>query len=283
MEKSCLRTIKAKYNLLTAAEKRIADYILKCSESVVRMSAEELANNCETAKSAVVRCCKSLGFAGYSEFKLTLAAELSKNKRFNYVPYIYPEDNASDILDKVFSANVKTLHETAERINRKTVQEVVDLLADAKTIYIYGVGTSAAIVTDFGYRLMQLGYSAVCYTDVPTMKVSTLNIREGDAVIGISHSGRTIATAETLRLAGLHGAKTVCITSYPESIIAKESDYSIEIFSDEIQYPMEAISARIAHISVIDAIAVALSAKNYDNAAERSRMSHELVNTIRYD
>lgn len=280
---SCLLTIKNKYRTLTKTEKKIADYILQNSEQVITMSVGELAENASAAKSAVIRCCKSLGFGGYSELKIALAIELSKNKQLNYVPYIYPDDNASDILDKVFSANVKTLHDTAEKINRKTVQSVVDLLYSAKTIYIYGIGTSAAIVNDFQYRIMQLGYTALCFTDVPSMKISTMNIKKGDTAIGISHSGRTVATIEALRLAGQNGADTVCITSYPGSRITQECKYSIEVFTDEIQYPIEAVSARIAHISVIDAVTIALSAKKYEDALERSKTAHDLVNTIRYN
>lgn len=283
MSKTCLMTIKNKYTILTKAEKRIADYILNNSEDVVKMSVEKLAENSLSAKSAVIRCCKSLGFDGYSDLKLALAVDLSKNKQFNYVPYIYPEDECGDILDKVFSANVKTLHDTSEKIDRATLKKVIDLLSDANMIYIYAVGTSAAIANDFQYRMMQLGYNVVCYTDAPSMKISTLNIKKGDVAIGISHSGRTIATIEALRLASQAQAETVCVTSYPDSLITKECHYAVEIFSDEIQYPIEAISARIGHISVLDTIVVALSAKDYENAFERSAKSHELVNTIRYN
>lgn len=280
--KSCLYAINHNYSALTAVEKKVADYILDHRDQVVHMSVADFADGADVAKSAIIRCCKSLGFEGYSELKMSLAMELSKNKELKYVPYIYPTDDASNILDKIFSANVKTLHDTAEKIDRETLQNVVDLLSKADNIYIYGIGTSAIFVNDFQYRLMQLGYTAFCYTDVTTMKISTLNIRKGDIAIGISHSGRTIATVDALKLAKANGADTACITSYPGSPITAESDHAIAVYSDEIQYPMEAISARIAHISVIDTITIALSAKDYEATAERSRQTHELVNTIRY-
>ena len=73
MEKACLQAIKIKYDSLTAAEKKIADYISKNSEKVTKMTAEELSENCGTAKSAVVRCCKSLGYDGYSDFKISFS------------------------------------------------------------------------------------------------------------------------------------------------------------------------------------------------------------------
>lgn len=279
---SCLNAIKNHYNALTATEKKVADYILKNCDRVITMSVAEFAENASVANSAIIRCCKSLGFEGYAELKMALAMELSKNKQLNYTPYIYPTDDAAAILDKIFSANVKTLHDTAEKLDRVLLQNVVDLLDQAHATYIYGIGTSAAIVSDFQYRIMQLGYTVFCYTDVPSMKISTLNIRKGDVAIGISHSGRTIATIEVLELAKANGADTVCITSYPGSPITKVADHSVEIYCDEIQYPMEAISARIAHISVIDAITIALSARHYESAQKRAQAAHALVNTIRF-
>jgi len=113
------------------------------------------------------------------------------------------------------------------------------------------------------------------------MRVSALNIREGDAAIGISNSGRTAATADALALAR-DGAKTVCVTSYPKCELVKNSDYPIVIKTDEIQYPTEGISARIAHISVLDSLAVSLSAKDFDRAVRRSAKIHDLIDELRY-
>ena len=280
--KSCLIAIKSNYNSLTKVEKKIADFVLENRNNVIHMSIGELAANVGVVKSAIIRLSKSLGFLGYAELKISLAMELSKNKQLKFTPYISKEDDAGAILDKIFSANVKTLHDTAERINRKALGEVVDLLCNANAIYIYAIGTSSAIGSDFQYRLMQLGYMSFFFNDVPAMKVSTMNIKPGDVAIGISHSGRTVATIEALELAKAQGAKTVCITSYPESEITKICEYPIEIYSDEVQYPMEAISARIAHMSVIDAISVAVSAKNIEATEERTKKTYEIVNTVRF-
>ena len=281
--KPCLSSIKSKYSTLTIVEKKAADFVLENYEKVISMSVAEFSNKADVAKSAVIRFSKSIGFDGFSDFKISLAMELSKNKKLNYTPYIYPDDTVSDIFDKVFSANVKTLHDTAENIDRETIKKVVEALSHAKAVYIYGIGTSRAMAEDFQYRLMQLGKTAFCYSDVVSMKISALNITKGDVAIGISHSGRTIATIEAIRAAKENGAQTVCITSNNQSPITKESTFPIEVFTDEVQYPIEAISARIAHISVIDAITTALSAKNYDKTLERSIISSKIIDTIRYE
>lgn len=281
-KKRCLHTIKNNYTALTATEQAVADYILQNGQDVIHMPIATFAENAGVVKSAIIRCCKSLGFEGYSDMKIALAMELSQNRKLNYTPYIDTDDDAGAILDKVFSANVKTLHDTAEKIDRSVLRTAVNLLDRARIIYIYAIGTSAGIAQEFQYRLMQIGKTALCINDVPTMKVSSLNIKEGDVAIGISHSGRTVATIEALQLAKEKGADTLCITSYPGSKITEHSDNSIEIYSDEIDYPMEAISARIAHLSVIDALTIAISAQNYEAAQERAKVTHSLVDTIRY-
>lgn len=280
--RSCLTSIKQKYDSLTPVEKRIADYIQRESHNVISMSVSDFAENAGVVKSAIIRCCKTLGYEGYSEMKLSLAMELSKNKQLGFVPYIDKNDSVESILEKVFSANVKTLHDTAEEIDIETLDKIVSSIEKANVIYIYGIGTSAVIASDFQYRLTQVGYTAICFTDVPSMKVSTLNIKKGDLAFGVSSSGRTTATIDALSLAKEMGAATACITSFPDSRITKICDLSIVISSDEIQYPIEAISSRIAQISVLDSIIISLSARHYEDALERSKKTKDFVDRGRY-
>lgn len=280
--KTCLSTIKTKYLNLTKKEQQLADYILQNYEAVVPMTTAELAENAGVVKSVIVRFCRDLGFSGFTEFKLMLSRELARNEQFNFTPYISKHDSTETIIGKIFSSNIKTLHDTLGGINHDIFANAVDALKKANNIYVYGIGTSAGIASDFQYRLTETGRTALFFSDIVSMRVSSLNIMPGDAAIGISHTGRTFATADALKNAKENGAETICVTSYPDSVITKFSDYPIVIKTDEIQYPIEAISARIAHISVLDSIAVALSAEKYDETAERSAKNHDLIESLRY-
>ncbi len=280
--KACLPAIKAEYRNLTKKERQLADYVLENYESVVSMTASELSERAGVVKSLIVRFCRALGFSGYTEFKLMLSRELARNEQFNFTPYISREDSNEDIFKKIFSSNIKTLHDTLNGLDTDVFSKAVETLERAGNIYIYGVGTSAGIANDFQYRLTETGRTAFFFNDIVSMRVSALNIKEGDAAIGISHTGRTAATVDALKFAKEKGVKTVCVTSYPNSEITKYCDYPIVIKTDEIQYPIEAISARIALISVLDSLAVALSSKKYDEAVERSAENHDLIETLRY-
>lgn len=278
-----LQSIRNHYDMLTPAEQRIADYILAHSEAVTEMTTEQLAQASGAAKSAVIRCCQSLGFEGYTQLKRQLTVELSKNRQLNYVPYIYANDGTQTILEKVFSANVKALHDTLDHLDASVMEAVLDKLQSARQIFLYGVGTSASMVMELQYRLMLLGYSAFAMTDPGTMKISTMNISSGDVALAISYSGRTIATKQALSLAAQAGATTICITSYPQSPLALASQLPLCVYSDEVQYPVEAMSAKIAQLSLIYAMTTALSARTYEDTVLRAKRTRELINSIRQE
>lgn len=281
-KKSCLGAIKTEYAGLTRKEQQLADCILQNYETVVSLTTSELAERAGVVKSVVIRLCQSLGFSGYTEFKLALARELARNEQFNFTPYISENDKPEHIFQKIFSSNIKTLHDTAEGIDTIMLDGAVHALEEAKNIYVYGVGTSAGIAGDFQYRLIEIGRRAFFFTDIVGMRVSAGNIAPGDTAIAISNSGRTAVTVDALRHAKENGAKTICVTSYPNSEIVKYSDFPLIIKTDEIQYPIEAISARIAHISVLDSIAVSLSSACYEEAVERAAKNHDIIGALRY-
>ena len=276
-----LREISRQYAVLTPAEKKLADYVMRYPSETVNLSAAALAAHAGTAPSAVIRFCKSLGFEGFSDFKVRLAVSLSRQTPASYMSSATKGDSSSTVLDKIFAANIKALQDTAARIDRQVFSDVVESLIHANCIHIYGVGTSAGMVNELQHRLMLLGFHSHCFTDVATMRLSTMNLHPGDVAIGISHSGRTAVTVDALDLSRRAGAKTVCLTSYSASTITKVSDLVLTVFCDETHYPVEATSARIAQTGVIDALVAALSVECYDEAVCRSARIHELMEPIR--
>lgn len=279
---SVLAAISQSLPRLTKAESKVALAIRDDPQSIISMPVAKLAEISNAATSAVIRCCHSLGFEGYSELKMALAVELSKNEKSGYTPYIAPDDPSEKILDKVFNAGIKTLSDTAASVDREIFSKTVDILSNARHIYVFGIGTSSPLVNDFAYRLTQIGCFAISVTDVPSMMISTLNIDKNDAAVAISHSGRTTATIDALDLAKKRGAKTIALTSAPSCPLSEAAEFPLIISTDEIRYPIEAISARIAHICLIDSIVTAISAKDYPKALERSKITHEIIDsTIR--
>ena len=54
------------------------------------------------------------------------------------------------------------------------------------------------------------------------------------------------------------------------------------MYADEKNYPVEAVSARVAHICVIDALMLTVASYNYDDAMLHIARRNEALDHIRY-
>lgn len=267
---------------LTETEQKIASYILEFPEKIVNMTAKELASACGTVPSAVNRMCKSIGVEGFAKLKISLAAAVGKEGYDEkYIPFD-KEDNPEMIFNKVFNSGINTLKNTYQMIDFSKIDEIAKRFASAKRIFIFGVGTSSVVAVDAAYRFSQLDVQAYAYTDILQMNVAANNMKNGDVAFGISHSGRTKTVVDAMRSAKQAGATTIALTSFTKSFLYTESDYSISVYADEKNYPVEAVSARIAHMCVIDALMLTIASLNYEDYLKHISLRNAALDGIRY-
>lgn len=276
--------IHNKYKELTETEQKVAAYVLSHPESVTQMTAKELAEQCGTVPSAVIRFCKSVGRDGFSELKISLAKELGKARTEpdGEMPAFCENDGLRDVFSKVFGSGIRTLRDTLQMLDFDRMEKIVETLRKANRILIFGVGTSSVIAVDAQYRFSQLGLQATACTDVLFMNVSAINLQKGDVALCISHSGRTRGVVDAMRHAKDAGATAIAITSFAGSPLAKESDFAITVFADEENYPVEAVSARVAHICLVDALMMTLATMDYDTFKDRVANRNKILGEIRY-
>lgn len=279
----CLSILQNRYASLTNAEKKIADHVLDCPRKVISATVTALAKASGVAPSAINRFCKSLGYEGFPEFKLSLAMEIANRApdEGEVLPAVNRNDDVSAVFEKVFQSSVRTLQNTRRMLEMDSIEKIVRLLDNAGRILIFGVGTSATIAADAQYRFMQLGYNAICHSDILYMQVAAMQMGPNDVVLAISHSGETRATVEALRLAKERGATTVVLSSFAKSTLCALADHAIVAYADEQTYPVEAVSARIAHICTLDAIMAALFVLRYDSATEHLKDRNHALKELR--
>lgn len=276
--------IKRLYCNLTSAERKVATYVIESPQEVTGLTVHQLAKKCDVASSAVVRFCKSIQLQGFSELKIELARELGSNReeQKNAIPSVEHESGTEGVVRKVFNAGMYTLQDTLDKLDFSKIKKMSEVLISAKHIFLFGIGTSSTVVTDAQYRLSQLGLWATACTDILLMGVTAANLEEGDVVLAISHSGRTKAVVDAVRQAKKKGATVIAITSFTDSFLYKESDVAATVFADEVTYPVEAVSARVAHICLVDSLAMLLATYNYDSFANHIKSRNDILEGIRY-
>lgn len=276
--------IKRLYCNLTSAERKVATYVIESPQEITGLTVHQLAEKCEVASSAVIRFCKSIQLQGFAELKIELARELGskREEQKNTLPSVEHECGAEAVVRKVFHAGMYTLQDTLDKLDFSKVERMSEVLVGAKHIFLFGIGTSSTVVMDAQYRLSQLGLWATACTDILLMGVTAANLEEGDVVLAISHSGRTKAVVDAVRLAKKKGATVISITSFKDSLLYQESDVAATVFADEATYPVEAVSARVAHICLVDSLAMLLATHNYDSFADHIKSRNEVLEGIRY-
>lgn len=278
-----LSLIRNRASGMTGTSRRIAAFVCEHPKQVLHMTAKELADVCQSAPSAVIRFCQALELEGFSSLKILLAQEIGTDRAEDELPAFDREDSAETVFRKVFQSGIQTLRDTLDMMDFEKVARIAQKMHNAKRIFFFGIGTSSVIATDAQYRFSQLGLSASACTDLLFMNVAAINLSEGDLAVGISHSGRTRATVDAIRTAKERGAATVAITSFSDSPLYRECDDAVAVFSDEDHYPVEAVSARVAHTCIIDAFMMTLATMNYESFASHVEARNTMLKKIRYE
>jgi len=101
-------------------------------------------------------------------------------------------------------------------IEESQVEPVLNAFFDVNKVFVYGVGRSGLAARAFAMRLTHLGFR--CYVIGETI---TPPVEATDLVLLVSGSGATTSVVRTAQIARSIGSKVVCITSNPESELAR--------------------------------------------------------------
>lgn len=265
MSKNCLGQIRSHYARLSEKEKKIADYILNNPENIIHSTINDVAEDLNVADATVFRFCKRIGFKGFQAMKITLAAEIIEP-----IQQIHEEISESDdertVMEKVFQSNIHTLKSTLNLIDETAIEQAVDLLLKAGRVDFYGTGGSAVIAMDAYHKFIRTGIKVFTFMDSHFQIMSASQLTKHDVAVVISHSGTNKDTMNILKTAKKSGAKIIGITGYPKSPLAQNSDVVLYTSSEETEYRSEALSSRIAQLSLIDALYVNVMKLNKEKA-----------------
>lgn len=280
--------IQAHLDSYSPSIRRIADALLSRPQIALELTISQLARACETSETSVVRFCRTLGFTGYSPFRMQMAAELASEgaQRGNDSGYgsdILATDSLADMVAKISSSELIGIQETAQNLDLKALQSVIDLVRVAPKVIVFGVGASNGGAHDLAQKLQRIGRVALAEYDAHNALVAAALLRPGDVAIGFSHSGRTRETFEVLRVAHEAGASTVAITNVEDSRISKQADVTVRTAVRETTFRSGAMASRIAQLTVVDYIFVGVARADYEASVQALRLTHESLRGVRDD
>lgn len=276
--------IRALLPSLSPSARRVAGVILGDLTAAATLTIGQLARAAKTSQTTVLRFCRELGFAGYPQLRLALAAEAGRRSgdaRPTLDGDIGPGDDLASIVGKIAYADASAVEDTAAQLDVGVLGDVVDAVAAAKRLDIYGVGASAFVGADFQQKLHRIGLVAFAWSDVHVALTSAALLGPGDVAFGISHTGSTQEPIDALTEARRWGATTVAVTNSPRSRIAAAADLTLTTAARETTYRSGATASRIAQLSVIDCIFVGVAQRHFTSTQESLQRTREAVATRR--
>jgi len=132
-EINALEKISNAYYLLTAAEKKVADYVIAHQRESQYMSITELAEACGVAEATISRFAKRLDYKGYNAFKLAVAhSTAGRSSSGNPLSgEVLKEDSVANMCQKLFAANVDAMEQTLGLLQPEAVTAAGNLLAES--------------------------------------------------------------------------------------------------------------------------------------------------------
>lgn len=275
-----VRELARRASGLSPAEQRVAQAVAEAPTEVVRMSVSDLAAASRTSVGTVTRFCQKLGLRGFHDLKLALARETAPTHR-RLADDVAPGDDAGQIARKVLSGSARALDDAVHAVDPAMVEAVADALLGARRILFAAVGTSAPLAADAAYRLTTLGLDAVFPGDTHLQHVTTRTLRPGDVCFAVSHTGATRETIAAVRTARTVGATTAVLTSFTGAPIADAADLVLVAGSSETAYRVEAMSSRLVHLALLDALYVTVALR-HGPARDALAAAEDLLTEHRY-
>ena len=226
---------------------------------------KEVADDAGVSEAMVIKIAKKLGFPAIATSGRT-SSTMSGCQSPEMQEELSPDDSARDIVNKVFRASIQALEETLAIADIEAYDRAAEFIASARQRDFYGVGGSAQIARDVAHKFLRIGVRASVYDDAHMMAMSASLLGTADVAVGFSHSGSTLVTIDALQLARKSGARTIAITNYLSSPIAEIAD--VVLCSTARGSPLlgENAAARIAQLTIFDAIFVLVAQRNRNEA-----------------
>jgi len=249
----CVIKLFSIYDTLKSAEKKAADLLISDPRFIMTANISEAAFRAGCSEPTFLRLAKKLNYTGYADLKRHLGTNTEPQSLF-YNNSITESDSPENIVQKVFTTAIQGLEDTFRMLDVDSMKVAADAVRSAGKVVLYGIGDSGLIARALHYNLSTRGIFSLFNEDSDYIQNAVCSLGENDLFFAVSNSGRTDLICKMTRMAKEQGAKTVALTNYPTSPLARMTD--IVLLSSvyvENHYGGDTYK-RAAHMCIIEAL-----------------------------
>jgi len=256
--KSILHVIEKSMNSFSKGQKAIARYILENYDKAAFMTAGRLGTLVGVSESTVVRFASELGYDGYPSMQRALQ-EMIRSRLTSTQRIQAAEDwiSRQDVLGSVLQSDMDKLRETMHQADREVFEDAVELIKNARHIYILGARSSSFVAgyLNFYMHLLVENVTLVQSTSAGEIFEQLFRIGPGDVMIAISFPRYSNVTLNTVKFARDRGATIIAVTDNHLSPVYEMSDRALLAPCEMLSF----VDSMVAPLSLLNALLVALA------------------------
>jgi len=260
---------------LSRAEQRVARWVVRHPRQASRSTLASIAAACDVSEPTIIRFCRHVGSAGFREFAMQLAEELSRPVSAAHSD-VNVDDTDQEALSKVLDASIRSLTDMRAASADIPISEAVEALKDARQIAFAGLGASGHVAADASQKFFRLGIPCRSLTNTPDLLQFAAIAGPDDVLVITSHGGKWPELARAAELAAERGATVLALTDRG-SLLAKSATilFPCEVIED--RSPYTPLSSRLAHLALLDSLQVVLALRMGTEASELLRTSRQAI------
>ena len=258
MPKNILHTIEKNMSSFSKGQKLIARFILEDYDKAAFMTASKLGKTVQVSESTVVRFATQLGYDGYPSMQRIKAAE--------------GELSGSDLVTNVLQRDMEKIRMAMDQTDGSEFSHVVDIIAQAKHIYIVGFRSSSFLAgyLNFYFRLIYDNVTQVQGGAAGTFD-QLFRVGPGDVVIAICFPRYSELALKTVQYAKDRGATIIGVTDSEMSPVYQMSSGSLLVRNEMISF----VDSLAAPMSMLNALILAAAHKQgTDISATFNELEH---------
>jgi len=256
---------------LPKTAQKVAEQILDDPALASMSSIDELAALSGTSQASVTRFCKALDLK-YSELRVRLAAASALSSHvidgLDVGTEVQESDSLEHLVEVVGSSHLTAIEQTRQEIDLNQLNKAIELMLSAKRIQTYGVGSSSTVASEFEMRMQRINMPVWGARDSHGAIMAASLLSPNDVFFGISRSGKTIEVVEAMAIAKEKGAKTIALTSFPDSPLALQADSVLTTHVQDTSVRHGSLAARNAQLLIVDFVYTGVAQRRYDESAE---------------
>lgn len=261
---------------LRPAEHRVANYLRENREEVLVASAAQLASLINTSDATVIRTARALGFAGLDDLRRQLAAELrSSLSPASRLARTLGEigDHTRSALDVTLSIHAKSLEHLRRDISPDQFQKAVDLLVQAKRVFVFGIGPSSAIADYFVVQLNRFGLTCRTLNQTGLLLADGLQgLRPGDLLVVLAYTRVYAELAALIDRSNQLDLRTMLLTDTLGDVLRKRVDLVLPVERGKTSN----LSLHTATVALIEALLVGIATKRPAETVSSLRLLNDL-------